>query len=72
MPSPPSAPIGGSRPGKQAQGGGSLSNLRHGPVQSLSNTVPSPVIARDLGPRVPADVTGTQALGPIPRFGSVD
>ena len=43
----------------------SLSNLRHGPVQSLSNTVPSPVIARDLGPRVPADVTGTQAMARV-------
>jgi hypothetical protein len=49
-----------------------LSNPRPCRVQSLSNTVPSPVIARVLGPCVPAKITGTQAMGPIPRFGSVD
>ena len=40
-----------------------LSNPCPHPVQSLSNTVPSPVIARDLGPCVPAKTTGTQGYG---------
>lgn len=38
----------------------SLSNPRPCRVQSVSNAGPSPVIARDLGPRVPAMTTGTQ------------
>jgi hypothetical protein len=57
---------------KQARPPPPLSNPRPGPVQSVSNTVPSPVIARVLGPCVPAKTTGTRAMGPIPRFGSVD
>ena len=55
-------PIGGSRPGKQAQGGGSLSNPRHCRVQSVSNPLPGPVISRVLGPCVPAKTTGTRAM----------
>ena len=57
---------------KTGPGGGSLSNPRHGPVQSVSNPLANPVIARVLGLRVPAKTTGTRAMGPIPRFGSVD
>ena len=41
-------------------------------AQPLSNPLASPVIARGLGLRVPAERTGTQAMGPIPRFSSGD
>ena len=36
------------------------------PCPILSNPVPSPVIARDLGSCVPAERTGTRAMGPFP------
>ena len=62
----PLAPSGGLGQENRHRGG-SLSNPCPGPVQSVSNMVPGPVIARVLGSCVPAMTTGTQGYGPIPR-----
>ena len=58
-PNPPHRGTPGQKTGPPAR---SLSNPRHGPVQSVSNCPARPVTASDLGPCVPAKTTGTRAL----------